>query len=1331
MRVNSGIHRPYFGCHNHTMYSNIRLLDCINRPTALIDKAIELGLSGIAITDHECLSAHMEVNQYAKKIKDKHPDFVIALGNEIYLTDTRDRGQKYYHFILIAKDAEGHKALREMSTQAWRNSYVDRKMERVPLLKSELANIMSRYKGHVIATTACIGGELGSEIMLAEEAEAVRDYDTAQLHLGKIHNLVTFCKSIFGEDFYLEIAPSTKEDQIAVNRRIKRIGEALGVKLVVGTDAHYLTKAERPVHKAYLNSKNGEREVDDFYEFSRLMESEEVFELLNLAYNDNDFINEILDNTIEIQNKITSYSLENKQMIPKVEVTNYEIGDWQWVPGLIMDNFDTRWKLIQKLILSKEPQERYWIQECLKSLWEKGQQENPVYWDRLETEADVIIDIGAKLNDCLFAYFNTFKHYIDLFWECGSIVGPGRGSSTGFLSNYLLGITQLDPIRWELPYWRFLNKERAELPDIDIDLAPSKRPSIFRAIRKERGELGLVQVATFGTEGTKSAVLTACRGYRSDDYPEGIDVDIAQYMSSLIPQERGFLWSIHEVVYGDEEKGRKPVTAFIREVNQYPGLLDIIVSIEGLVNKRGIHASGAILYGDDPFQTASFMKAPNGELITCYDLHKAEAAGDTKYDFLVTEISDKIIQCFELLQNDREIETDLTLREIYNKYIHPEVIDTTEQGIWDHLAAGDVMDIFQFSTGVGLAIAKKLKCQNPMEMTAANAMMRLMSEKGKESQQDRYVRIQKQGLGVFDQEMRNAGFTDEQRAIMHKHSDQYWGCCAIQEQMMLMLMDVANFTLGEANSARKVVAKKQMSKIPELREQVFSRFDNEKTAHYFWENAIAPQLGYAFSLNHSLPYSFVGIQTIYLAMHFNPIYWDTACLIVNSGSLENNSEEEVVDIYDPEGQDLSEGVTFEDLPDGKAKVRRTMSTDYGKVAKAIGDIRSKGINVSLANINKSQFGFAPDVENNRILFGLKGMLNVGDDVVDVIIANRPYVSPRDFLNRVKPGKQAMISLIKGGAFDDMMERKLCMAWYIWETCDKKKRLTLQNMGGLIKHGLLPEETDDQIMARRIYEFNRYLKAICKGTTTHYNLDERAINFLVEIGQDDLMTENFKLDVKQWDKKVYQPWMDVFRNWIASDKDGILEALNTKIFKEDWDKYAKGTISAWEMEVLCFYYHDHELKDVNTDRYGFVDFFSLPEDPEIEKTFMTRNGTEVKMFKLHKICGTCIAKNKTRSTATILTTTGVVDVKFRKEYFSLFDKQISEKGEDGVKHVVEKSWFNRGNMIVVQGFRSGDNFIPKKYASSGGHQLYKIDAILPDGELVLKDARYQGGIEEDV
>ena len=1322
----------YFNIHNHTMYSNIRLLDCINRPKDLIDKAIELGLSGIAITDHECLSAHMEVNQYAKEIKKKHPDFIIALGNEVYLVDKRENGIKYYHFILTAKDAIGHKALRELSSIAWYNSYVDRGMERVPITKEELSKIMSKYKGHVVASTACMGGELSTAAYNMVCAETVNDMASAKVFYDQICDFIIFCRDIFGDDFYIECAPSTAEDQCATNRKLYRIAMAYDIPIIVGTDSHYLTKADRFVHKSYLNSKGGEREVDSFYEFAHLMNYDEVYDLLKNCFGDGTIAEQILHNSDVLKNKFSEYSLERKQIIPKVAVPFHD-DIWDLVPSDFQWN-SYKWPVLDRIMMSGNDQERYWLYECIHSMIDKGLINKENYWDRLETEADIILDIGEKLDDCLFAYFNTFKHYIDLFWECGSIVGPGRGSATGFLSNYLLGITQLDPVRWGLPYWRFLNKERAELPDIDIDLAPSKRPAIFDAIRRERGELGLVQVATFGTEGTKSAILTACRGYRSEDYPDGIDVDLAQYMSSLVPQERGFLWSINDVVYGNEEKDRRPVAPFIREVNNYPGLLDIIMSIEGLVNKRSSHASGVILYGDDPFETASFMRTPSGDLITCYDLHKAEAAGDTKYDFLVTEISDKIIKCFELLVEDNVIEK-MGLRDLYNKYIHPEVIDTTDQRIWDHLAAGDVLDVFQFSTGVGLAIAKKLKPQNPMEMTAANAMMRLMSEKDKESQQDRYVRIQRQGLDVFDREMDAANFTPEQKALMHKHCDQYWGCCAIQEQMMELLMDVAGFTLGEANNARKIVGKKQMSKIPQLREQVYGNFDDVHVANYFWENAIAPQLGYAFSMNHSLPYSFVGIQSIYFVMNFNPIYWNTACLIVNSGSLEDNSEEEIVDIYAPEAQDLAEGVKFIDLPDKSAKIRRTAATDYGKIAKAIGDIQAAGIKVSLADINKSKFGFAPDVENNRILFGLKGMLNVGDDVVAAIIANRPYSSPKDFLNKVKPGKQAMISLIKGGAFDSMEDRKFTMAWYIWETCDKKSRITLQNMGGLIRHNLLPEKTPEQIMARRVYEFNRYLKAITKADkyayAGMYSLDERAIAFLHEIECDDIMeTDNLSwyVKTKAWDN-IYQKHMDVFRTWIASDKEAILNALNAEIFMQDWEKYAKGSISAWEMEVLCFYYHEHELEHINNDRYGFIDFYSLPEDPVIEKTF-TKGGKDIHIFKLNRICGTCIAKNKTKSTVTILTTTGVVNVKFRKEYFTMFDKQISERQADGTKKIMEKSWFNRGNMIVVTGIRSGDDFISKKYASTGGHQLYKIDAVLPNGELILKDSRYQGGIEED-
>ena len=563
----------YFNIHNHTMYSNIRLLDCINRPKDLIDKAIELGLSGIAITDHECLSAHMEVNQYAKEIKEKNPDFVIVLGNEVYLVDKRENGIKYYHFILTAKDALGHKALRELSSIAWYNSYVDRGMERVPITKEELKKIMSKYKGHVVASTACMGGELSTAAYNMACAENVGDMNSAKVFYDQICDFITYCKDVFGDDFYIECAPSTAEDQCVTNRKLYRIAMAYDIPIIVGTDSHYLTKADRFVHKSYLNSKGGEREVDSFYEFAHLMTYDEVYELLEKCFGDGMIATQILHNSDKLKEKFSEYSLERKQMIPKIELPDYPASDERW-------RFSSH-PLLNELLTSDNIQERYWINECLKSLEEKGLLLYDEYLTRLETEADVIKDIGEKLDDCLFAYFNTFKHYIDLFWECGSIVGPGRGSATGFLSNYLLGITQLDPVRWGLPYWRFLNKERAELPDIDIDLAPSKRPAIFDAIRRERGELGLVQVATFGTEGTKSAILTACRGYRSEDYPDGIDVDLAQYMSSLVPQERGFLWSINDVVYGNEEKDRRPVAPFIREVNNYPGLLDIIMSIEG------------------------------------------------------------------------------------------------------------------------------------------------------------------------------------------------------------------------------------------------------------------------------------------------------------------------------------------------------------------------------------------------------------------------------------------------------------------------------------------------------------------------------------------------------------------------------------------------------------------------------------------------------------------------------------------------------------------------------------------------------------------------------
>jgi len=1303
----------FFDVHEHTEYSNIRLLDCINHPKDLINRAIELGLSGISITDHEALCSHMIVNKYAKEIKEKYPDFTIALGNEIYLTDNRNAGQKYYHFILLAKDEVGYRALKELSSIAWYNSYTDRRMLRVPTLKSEVEEVSKNYKGHIIATTACMGGELSTALYNYRLALSSSNMPVAEQNYNQACDFVDWCIRIFGaEDFYIECAPANKADQIIVNQTLLKLAQYYQLKLVVGTDAHYLKKEDRYVHKAYLNSKGGEREVDEFYEYAYLQSPEEVRTNLNAAFNDDNVIDWIFQNSLEIKNKIQFYSLERHQSIPEVEVKDYpRYMDMQkyGIDDAMADKFDKQWPILLDLFCSKNPQERYWVNQCFEALIDKGIGLDERYINRLEEEARVKRIIGEKLETCMFAYPNTLQHYIDLFWRCGSTVGAGRGSACSGLNHYLLGITQLDPIQWDLPFWRYLNEERVELGDIDLDLAPSKLPRIFAEIRKERGELGLLQVCTFGTEGTKSAILTACRGYRSEEYPEGIEPGEAQYISSLVPSERGFQWPLKDLLEGNADKGRRPQETFIMAVNKYPGLLDIILGIEGMVCRRGIHASGVIFFDGDTYDTAAIMRAPNKNLTTQWDLHDQESAGSVKYDFLLTSVQDIIIKTIDLLKRDNLIESNLELREIYNKYLHPNVLPLEDKRIWDALTNSKVIGCFQFEGDVGRQAAKKIQPHNILEMTDANGLMRLMTGgPGEEQPLDKYVRF-KNNISLWYQEMRNAGLTTEEQKNLEPYFLSSYGVPPSQEQLMRMLMDekLCGFSLGEANAARKIVGKKQMSKIPELHQKVLERATSQALGKYIWRCGVGPQMGYSFSVIHALAYSFVGVQTLYLATHFNPIYWNTAYLIVNSGSLEVDTGDE-----DDEG--------------------RNESSDYRKMAKAIGAIRTAGIKVSLADINKSDYGFVPDAENNEILFGMKGMLNVGDEVVEQIIANRPYISPQDFINKIHPKKNTMISLIKGGAFDHMLDRKVCMAWYLWKNCDKKTQLNLQNMNTLITYGLLPTDTEEQIYARQVYEFNKYIKSVCKAPGG-YILNDIALSFLekheyIDLVNYDNQTGRVLMNAKAWDK-IYQSQMNVFRDWLKINQQELLEKLNKLIFKDEWDKYAKkGSLSAWEMEVLCFYYHEHELAHVDMERYGLKNFFDLPPEPVVERTF-PKGGRLINMFQISKICGTCIAKNKIKSSVTLLTTDGVVEVKFAKNYFALFDKRISALGEDGKNHIVEHSWFNRGSMIIVQGIRSGDTFIAKKYASTPGHTLYHIDDVNGD-EILIRTVRAQGDMEDD-
>lgn len=238
------------------------------------------------------------------------------------------------------------------------------------------------------------------------------------------------------------------------------------------------------------------------------------------------------------------------------------------------------------------------------------------------------------------------------------------------------------------------------------------------------------------------------------------------------------------------------------------------------------------------------MRSPNGDLTTQYSLHEAEALGDVKYDFLVTEICDKITIAVGLLQKDNLINPNLSLRQAYDKYLHPDVIDLKNQKIWDALSNGAVLDVFQFSTGVGLATAKQVKPQNPTEMMSANALMRLMGEKDQERPLERYCRL-KQDMSEWYRECRVAGLTEEQIKALEPYYLPNCGVPASQEDMMEICMDenIAHFTLAEANATRKIVAKKKMDKIPELHEKFLDSCPTRAFGEYVWKTTMGPQMG--------------------------------------------------------------------------------------------------------------------------------------------------------------------------------------------------------------------------------------------------------------------------------------------------------------------------------------------------------------------------------------------------------------------------------------------------------------------------------------------------------
>lgn len=1319
----------YINLHTHTDYSNIRMLDSINQLPLLFERCRELNMTGVGITDHESLSGHIKAIQYVNSMREKYKgkyekeeneekkipikreldywnNFKLVLGNEIYLTKnnlTKDnyvKGEdKYYHFILLAKDEEGHKQLRELSSRAWSHSF-RQFIERVPTYYKDIEEIIGANPGHVIGSTACLGSQF---------ANLIREYLDKQHAVevrNRLDNFVQWCQKQFGKDnFFIELQPSESDDQNIYNACALAYAKARGIKAIITTDAHYLRREDRPLHKAYLNAGEGDRETDAFYSGTYLQSVDDIKGYMqNIKEED---IQWMLDNTNFIASQIENYTLYHKEIVPKIKLEK------EFKYCSFIEETARKREYIAKFMNSESEQDRYYINGILNGLEQKVAQDKWEYYiDQINREVAEVWEITQKIGNDLSSYFNTMAKVVGIMWNEGdSLVGISRGSAGGFVSNYLLGITQMDPIKYgiEKMYWRFIHRDRPELPDVDTDFQASKRPRVTAALKQYFESIGgeVYNIATFGTETAKAALQTAARGL-------GYDSDLGLYISSLVPIDRGKVRTLHQCYYGDEEKEFNPIPQFISAMNQYQDIWEVAQKVEGTICRRGLHACGMLIVNEDFCEHNAIMKAPNGTLCSQFELHDSEYMGGVKFDALTTDALDRIRTCLDLLLKYDYIEWQGSLKETYEKYVGLANLDYDTIAMWEEIGENKINNLFQYDTPVGLATAKQVKPKSTMELAIANSLMRLMADESGIMPSETFTKY-KNNISLWYDEMRRYGLSEEEIKIMEKHLLANSGVCESQEGIMMISMDehISNFSVKEANKLRKTIAKKKLAEIDSMHDMFMQKGReagaSDNLLNYVWNIQVKRQLGYSFSVLHSFGYSLIAVQEMNLAYHYPSIFWNCANLIVDSAGIDENDEfVNLIDDFDPatesseedttDDEDLDEDMTKEEKEEVK---KQNKTVNYGKIASAIGKMMARGIDVELPDINKSEFTFTPDIDNNAILFGIKGINRINNDLAKDIINKRPFTSIEDFINKVKINKTAMFNLIKSGCFDKLenKHRVEIMRDYVDKISDKKQRLTLQNMAMLIKNNCIPEEYKNEV---HVYNFNKYLKNF--KDLNNYILDERAMNFYEKkydmdfIKQDD--KGNFVITQTTWDK-IYKKEMEVIKEELKTNP-AILEDLNNKLFNEVWNKYADGTISKWEMDSVCFYYHEHELAHIDKDEYGIVNFNSLSEEPVVESVWTPKDKDgnitkEIPLFKINRICGTVIDKNKTKNIVTLLTDEGVVNVKIFRSQFSKYDKQISVKDEvTGKKTIIERSWFKRGNKLMIAGIRRGDNFVPKVY-----------------------------------
>ena len=849
--------------HVHSQYSILDGQAAINK---MVDKAIANGMKGMALTDHGNMFGIKEFFNYVKKVnKGREEKFVPIFGCEVYcarrslnLKENNGIDSSGWHLILLAKNEVGYHNLVKIVSKAWVDGYYHRP-------RTDHKEIEAHHEG-LICSTACLAGEV--------------PYYIRRGQMEKAEESVKWFKNLFGDDFYIELMRhevknpnqranrETFVEQKQVEPKLIELARKYNVKLICTNDSHFVDEENAEAHDRLLCLSTG-RDLDDP---NRMLYSKQEWfktrEEMNMVFSD---IPETLSNTLEILGKVEQYDIDHEPIMPFFEIPKEFGTEEEYRQRLTEKDLFDEFTQDEKgnVVLSQEEAEKkikklggyeklYRIKfeaDYLKKLTYDGAK--PLYGDPIPPEVKEQLDFELHVMKTMGfpGYFLIVSDFIRAAREeLGVWVGPGRGSAAGSAVAYCLGITKIDPIKYDLLFERFLNPDRISLPDIETDFDDDGRGKVLQWVTEKYGAEKVAHIITYGTMATKLAIKDVARIQK-------VPLNISNALCKAIPDKlpNGKKMTLPNAIecVPELKDAATSTDPLLRDTMRYA------IMLENNVRNTGVHACGTIICRDaiDDWVPVSTADDKTGEKVRCtqYDGHVIEETGLIKMDFLG-------LKTLSILKEAVE-----NVRESLGVEVNVDDIDIEDPATYQLYCDGRTIGTFQFESAGMQRYLRELQPHVFEDLIAMNALYR----PGPMDYIPDFI-DRKQGRKPIAYDI----------PCMEKYLKDTYGITVYQEQVMLLSRQLANFTRGESDALRKAMGKKKKDIVDQMKpkfiEQGQQNGHDPKILDKIWSDW-EKFASYAFNKSHATCYSWVAFQTAYMKTRFPAQYMAA----VMSRSLDN------------------------------------------------------------------------------------------------------------------------------------------------------------------------------------------------------------------------------------------------------------------------------------------------------------------------------------------------------------------------------------------------------------------------------------------------------------